>query len=290
MKIQIEITAEELLTLNRGVKSQESNKEKKDSNGEELITSSGSIGVTEGENKQLKNVKSTPYHIINDNNKVIKKIKDEKLIVRKSCGFVMDYEPKLDITEQRILNYILSKSTQNGKNSTVLIDLNVFCALLGVSEGDRRHVLNACKKLRNRTIRITTSGQNVRLFDTVKVKGVNKVAMTLSSQFISQVVGTDNIEYPLKDMLQFKHKYSLWLFERLLVEKKNGSIGTIGIEVDDIKTKTGLQHLDNYKDLKRRVIDCFIEDVNRSSVLHVNKKIGIVKKGRRYHKVFFDFS
>lgn len=217
--------------------------------------------------------------------------------VTKSNEFIRDSRFDLSATEQKIIYYIISRiEPEDTEFKKCILDLGTFCRLCDSStKGSMTHIKKVAKTLRDKSIWIEPEeGIHTTL------SWVSKVTVNEKKQFIEVTISDEMrpyllqlrsnfTSYQLGDILKFKCKYTNWVYDNILCyagEQHKKKSGEWAVSVDTIRTKNFI-NCENFKDIRRRIIEPAIKDINTSTMLMLD--YGVIKEGRKVDKVVFRY-
>lgn len=215
--------------------------------------------------------------------------------VTKSNEFIRDSRFDLTATEQKLIYYIISRiEPDDTEFRKCAIDLGTFCRICNNStKGSMTHIKKVAKALRDKSIWIepdegvhttlswvsqVTVNEKKQLIEVTIAEEMRPYLLELRSNFTS---------YQLGDILQFKCKYSNWVYDNILcyAGEKHKKSGEWEVSVETMRTKNFL-NCENFKDIRRRIIEPAIKDINSCTRIMIDR-YGTIKEGRKVDRVVF---
>lgn len=201
---------------------------------------------------------------------------------------------RLSIYESRILLTCISKINSMGEinnEDTFLVTVEDLTGLANLdTKSAYRNLQQAAKRLYGRSVSVQLSEN--RTLDTRWVSSVEyipnsgAVELQFSQKIIPYIsqIRRDFTQYRLKNVLMFKSNYSIRIYELLV--KWGGNEKTI--EVEWLKKRFQLENkYKNIGDLKRKVIDIAMLEINSHSDMWVN--YSQIKRGRNVIAFKFEY-
>ena len=210
----------------------------------------------------------------------------EKFLVTKS-NHLVEAGYKLSLNEQRLVLIAISKLDGRKpipRGNDFIVTAQEFSSMFGIPMKQAYENLdNAASRLYERDIK-TYDGKNntrerFRWVDGVKYwDGEGKVTLSLSNKIIPYLtlLHTQLTSYDLKQISNLNTSYAIRFYE-LMVQFR--TTGERWMKLDTLKERLELQdQYPRFFDLKKRIIDPAITEINNSTNLKV--KWNTVKKGR----------
>lgn len=218
----------------------------------------------------------------------------ENAIIRKDNRIVSACY-QLTLNEQRLILTAIAK-VKYGEKIPFDIDITAHEFLKtfpDVGEQNVHEALNeAVNRLFDRKIRVENPIEinEFRWIDgkTTYKKRESRIKFSFSRQIIPYLEDLQQkfTKYRLGDVCSLKSIHSIRIFE-MLTQFEN--TGYLLLEVDKFKERMGIaEKYTDFSDMKRRVIDVAIKELNSKSTLNISYKIERV--GRTANKIAFTFS
>ena len=223
----------------------------------------------------------------------------EKLTVYKHNDLIEASYATISLSEQLMLLACIGSTDPRELTAETPVELTVsaFADLADIEATDAYDDLkNAAERLFNRYLVIDNPDPEDPALTRTKTRwvhtinyydGQGRIKLYFSPKvlpYLAQLSGNFT-QYKLKHVAQFRSSYGIRLYELLIQWQSKGSRE---IEIDWLREKWGLKNkYKRLKDLKRRVIEPALNDINTYSNLWV--KMGQRKRGRRVHALQFTF-
>lgn len=216
------------------------------------------------------------------------------MVIRKD-NFIITASYKLTLNEQRIVLTAIAKIPFNQeipRKITITAQEFLKCFPDINEKNVHREMKEAVENLWNRSIKIEDPNQKEEFrWISSKItykKGDGRVDFSFSSEVIPYLQHLKDrfTKYKIEDVSNFKSVYSIRLYEMIL-QFKSTSIFIINIE--NFRERLGiLNKYSDYLNLRRRVIEPAINELNEKSLFNVTFKG--VREGRAIKNLEFFFS
>lgn len=233
--------------------------------------------------------------------------------IKKANDIIRQSQFSLSLVESRIVGYMLANTDQSLKKfSYIQFRTKDFCNACGISKSNPQYVKNVIKRLYNKSIVVrmkrVDANQNVlsdsyvpiKILDDFEVEGKDGyVALKFHDRLAPYFLALQKnfTMYYFGYSVFFKSKYSMPLYELLrsyanLTNVANGTHGKpfrYRISMDNFRELMGLQaKLQYFADLKRRVLDICVEEINQYT--DVNVSMECEKYGRAVQFLVFSIT
>jgi len=213
-------------------------------------------------------------------------------MVVKRNDLIQKSRHQLSLQEQKIVLYLVSKVKPNDKDFTEQVfSIAEFCKICGLDAdngGNYAYIKNTLRTLRSRCIWITLDDGSE-----TTVAWVNKVTMNKRSGLIRLRLDEDMkpflldlqekfTQYELLYTLAMRSQYGVRLYELLKSYEYKQSI-TFGI--DELKRLLFAESYKQGADIKKRVIDPAIQEINTLTDISVTYEL--IKVARKFAKIAF---
>ena len=215
--------------------------------------------------------------------------KTRSLKVVKDTDFIQKVSYNLTANEQKLIIYCVASITPSDKTlHWINIKVSDFCEVCGI---DKNHFYTDFKtlieNLDNKTYWIENEEKlfRFRWFSEIEyIKGSGTIKLLLNSNLSRYLIGlqTRYTKYELYNILALKSRYSIRLYEIFKSYKyANRKKEVIELSLEEIKAQIGAdsKSFSNFAELKRRVIDRSIAEINKYTDIYVSYEIG--KKDRK---------
>lgn len=222
------------------------------------------------------------YKIVAMDNKNIEKKRN--LMVVKDTEFIQKVSYNLTTNEQKLVIYCIASITPNDKTlHWINIKVSDFCEVCGI---DKNHFYSdfksLIKNLDSKTYWIETEEKDFlfRWFSEAEyIKSTGTVRLLLNSNLSQYLIRlqTKYTKYELYNILALKSRYSIRLYEIFKSYKyANKKQAIIELNLEDLKKQIGATNksLDNFAELKRKVIDKAVNEINEFTDIKVSYEIG----------------
>ncbi len=222
----------------------------------------------------------------------IREVKKERYeLVVKSNTLIRNIRYELNLTEQKILIYIISKICAQDKDfKTVKFKIPEYCDVAGIRKGGRGYQLvkDSIKSIRDRSWWLEDDTQIVLFswIDTARIeKGDGEIEIKLSESLRPYLLELSKnfTKYELINVLMLHTKYAVRcyeLFKSYLYLKE----WTVSLETFRDLLGVGDKYRD-FTEFKRNIIDKSIKDISSNTDIKVSYKT--YKKGRNIDKLVF---
>jgi len=211
--------------------------------------------------------------------------------VVKSNELIRNTRYDLSVIEQKIvLRLIQLIKPQDTELKEYYFNINDFCDLCGIERNNGAnyiYIKNALKKLRDKSFWMNINGVDVLCSWVSKVK-INYRSGTILIRLDDDLkpflleLKKNFTEYALFYILAMKSKYSIRMYELL---KSYRHMGGFKIEPDELRKKMLVEGYSRFYDLKRKVIENSLEEINLYSDLTVSCEYG--KSGNTVSSINF---
>lgn len=215
--------------------------------------------------------------------------KTRSLKVVKDTDFIQKVSYNLTANEQKLVIYCIASITPSDKTlHWINIKVSDFCEVCGI---DKNHFYTDFKalieNLDSKAYWIENEEKvfRFRWFSEIEyIKGNGTIKLLLNSNLSRYFIGlqTRYTKYELYNILALKSRYSIRLYEIFKSYKyANKKKEVIELTLADIKSQIGANNksFSNFAELKRRVIDKAISEINEYTDISVSYTVG--KKERK---------
>ena len=223
----------------------------------------------------------------------ISEVKKERYeLVVKSNILIRNIRYELNLTEQKILIYIISKICAQDKDfRTVNFKVSEYCDVAGIRKGGRAYELvkDSIKSIRDRSWWLEDDEKRILFtwIDTARIeKGDGEIEIKLSESLRPYLleISKNFTKYELINVLMLHTKYAVRAYELF---KSYLYLHHWEVSLDTFRDLLGVE--DKYKDFtefKRNIIDKSIKDISANTDIKVSYTT--VKKGRNIDRLIFD--
>lgn len=196
----------------------------------------------------------------------------------------------LTLTEQKILLRVIQTIKPTDKEfKTVIFSIRDFCNIVGISYNGRsvNDIKRTVKNLSDKSFWLQ-DGQDYKLCRWVQKaiikSGTEEIHIQLDDDLVPYLleVKKNFTRYCYDNILPMKSKYSPRLYELL---KSHEYQKELTCSVDELKDMVHANIYSQFKDVKRRVIDTSIAEIN--SVTDIFVKYDMLKRGRKVEGLHF---
>lgn len=190
--------------------------------------------------------------------------------IYKANELVRQAKADLNLTELKIMSYLFSKiRPDDDKLKEYEFDIKTFCKVCGIDYKNGFHYENIKKTINNlfgkRFWIIRPNGDEVGCQWIVKPiisRKSGKIIVKLDEDIQQYVIGlTANFtQYEFINVLPMASSYSIRIYEMLLSYK---SMKHVDFDIDDLKNKLMCQHYKSFADVRRRVLEPAVEEINK---------------------------
>jgi plasmid replication initiation protein len=224
-------------------------------------------------------------------------ITEERLVIKDNALIMASYS--LTIYEQRLIMACIEKAQRkkeplNSDAIEISLSVNEYAETFGVKMVTAYKALSeSSNKLYERSIRMESDGikRNVRWLQEQAIYAEGRVKLVFSSvisKHISEIV-TGRSAYRLEQATQLRSQHSIRFFEYFqMIINRDTQQGTSELSLSQLRELLEIQ--DSYPrwaDLKKKVIEESIKQINKNTSLKVNFEIA-EKDGRQVKSVRFN--
>lgn len=213
-------------------------------------------------------------------------------LVVKSNTLIRNIRYELNLTEQKILIYLISKiCAQDTDFKYVTFKVSEYCDVAGIRKGGRGYQLvkDSIKSIRDRSWWLDDGDKEILFswIDTAVIeKGEGEIQVKLSESLRPYLleISKNFTKYELINVLMLHTKYAVRCYELF---KSYLYLHHWEVPLETFRDLLGVE--DKYKDFtefKRNIIDKSIKDISANTDIKVTYKT--VKKGRNIDKLIFD--
>lgn len=201
---------------------------------------------------------------------------------------------ELSLTEIRLLRLCMSSidARKPFRHKRFLIRASDYAETFKVTADAAYLALNdAANTLFDREIRLGNSknGRRIRWISEIKYhKGMGEVEIHFTDQVIPQITGLNKLytQYRAGSIVDLTSVYSVRIYEWLCQFR---STGWMKIRISELRDRLNLvESYPKFNDLRRRVIDVAINEINKRTDLNV--EVEFIKRGRSIEMIEFKFS
>ena len=213
--------------------------------------------------------------------------------VIKSNEIIQQARYDLNITELKTLAYIISKikptDTELHEYSFLIKDYCQVCGIEYDNGGNYQHIKAILKGLSDQSFWVKDEkGQEVlcRWVQKARInRGSGKITVRLDEDMHKYVIGlfSNFTQYELISTLPMKSAYSFRIYELL---KSYAFAKSHTFDIDDLKKMIVAEHLSNFKDFRRRVLEYAVTEINKYTDIEVSWEP--ITYGRKVIQVKFD--
>lgn len=246
---------------------------------------------------------------------IIEAQKMQGYIVAKSNQFILHSRYDLNLTEQRILACMISMldsrpeiltANKDDESSFCALNIDTFCELCKIEKrGSVKYLKTVSQALRNKSFWMETSEGVSETFAWVDKVRVDENKGIIYLQFSNDIkpylfnLDTDFTSYKLPMILRFNSRYSNVIFDLIYAEfgRKYRTAGVLEISVEEMKSRVQIKvnkktnklvNLNiSFKDLRTKIIEPSIEEINKYTDIMVN--VGYTKNGKKFETIQFEF-
>jgi len=228
--------------------------------------------------------------MISDKKKNIEVYVGSELALRKHVGMIHS-ENKLNLMQRKICNIMLFNALDSiNEKETHQIELKKLCSLIGYNSNATKLVKNAIKKLISTVMEWNLLEDKVTLDEEMSSK--DEMEWNASSLLAGASIKNGIISYSYSPQLRtilstfhiygrinlfvqakFESAYSLVLYENCVRYKNTGKTTIISLDVFRALMGVPEGKYTDFKDLKRRVINTAINEINSKSDIYVEEKL-----------------
>lgn len=200
---------------------------------------------------------------------------DRMQLVVKSNDLIQRTRYALSTQEQKIILYLISKikptDDEFHKYELELFDL---CDVCGISRHGQNYqnFKDSIKALADKSFWIETPKRDVLMrwiehVEIIREESIVEIRLDPNMRPYLLMLRENFTQYELGYILVLKSKYSIRLYELL---KSYAYLETTKISLSDLKESLQIDGYDVFKDLKRRVVDKSIEEINEFTDLEIS--------------------
>jgi plasmid replication initiation protein len=222
--------------------------------------------------------------------------KNEKIIIKDNALIMASYS--LTVEEQRLILACIEKAQRektplSASSVEITLTVNEYADLYGVKLVTAYKALNSSSnKLYDRSIKIHDEGviRKIRWLQEQAIYDAGKVKLIFSetvSKHIKDIV-TVQSAYRLTQATQLRSQHAIRLFEILqAVIDQDTQKGVWDISINDLKEIFEVsEYYDRWIDLRRKVIQESVDQINKNTSLEVSWKV-TGKEGKRIKDIQF---
>lgn len=213
--------------------------------------------------------------------------------IAKANDLVRQAKADLNLTELKIMSFLFSKIRPDDTElKEYEFDTKSFCQICGLDYKNGYHYENIKKTIDNLFGKkfwiIRPNGDEVGCQWIVKPvisKRSGKIIVKLDSDMQQYVIGLKEryTQYEFINILPMQSSYSIRIYEILMSYRK---IHSVTFEIEDLKNKLMCQHYKSFADVRRRVLEPAIEEINKyANDIYVSYEP--IKHGAKVIKVKF---
>lgn len=182
----------------------------------------------------------------------------------------------LTMRQQKLLSYMISKiAPMDTATTAYTLSLGTFCDVCGLDKGDGRtlsELKEDIRRISSVNVWIETPQREIlcHWLDRVwREHGETAIRYVFSTTVAPFLFGLDAqfTQYTLANVLVFRSRYGIRLYE---IARSYGRLGYFAMRLDKFKRLMDATTYDNFADLRRKVIEPGLEDVNSSSDLRID--------------------
>ena len=200
------------------------------------------------------------------------------MVVVKSNSLIQQTRYELNLQEQRLLLYLISKIKPDDKAlEEIEIPIKEFCKVCGIdyiNDGRAyqytRHTLKTLADKSNWIEFEENTETLVRWIDTAelnKTKGKIKVGLSKTLMPYLLDLKKQYTSYPLLNILPMKSKYGIRLYEIL---KSYANLGSKRISIDELKKRLNAENYKDTSNFKKKVLFPALKDIERYGDIKVS--------------------
>jgi plasmid replication initiation protein len=216
-------------------------------------------------------------------------------LVVKQNDLIQRSRHQMDLQEQKIILYMISKLKPNDKGFTEQVfSITEFCRVCGLDDdngGNYAYIKNTLKSLRDRSIWVTLDdGSETTLAWINKVKiekrsGLVKLELDKDMKPYLLDLQENFTQYQLLYTLAMRSQYSVRLYELL---KSYQYRKKIDFGIDELKRLLFAENYKHGKDFRKRVLETATREINRLTDIWVTYELETV--GRKFTEVKFQIA
>lgn len=201
----------------------------------------------------------------------------------------------LSLQEQKIILFLISKIKPYDNNFIEqTFDIIEFCKVCGIEEYNGKNYKNlkdSIKTLSDKSVWIKTDEKTETIVRWINKAWVynksGKIKIRLDDDMKPYLLQLQKrfTQYELLYTLAMKSQYSIRIYELL---KSYEYTKSKTFDIDDFRILVSAENYTRFGDLKRKVLDISMREINQLSDISVN--YDIIKKGRKYQQLKFNVS
>jgi len=214
-------------------------------------------------------------------------------LVVKRNDLIQKSRHMMDLQEQKIILYMISKIKPNDKNFTEQVfSIAEFCKVIGAdndSGGNYEYIKKTLGKLRSRFVWVTLDNGSETTLGWVNKVTINSRSGLVKIQFDADLkpflldLQSNFTQYNLIYTLAMRSQYSIRLYELLKsYQYKKYMI----FDIDELKRLLFAETYKHGKDFRKRVLDTAVKEINKLADIWVTFELA--KEGRKFTEVRFD--
>lgn len=233
------------------------------------------------------------FILMNKEFKQEKLAKKRRAYITKANDLIQKTRFDFSLTEQKIVAYALSKLNPNDTAlSELVFEINEFFELCNVDNHHYQFIRDTLEKLKKKTFWITIDEQGtescVSWFQKIRMnKRSGKVIIRFDDDLAPLVLQLKRrfTTYSILPILVMRSRYSVRLYEIL---KSYQNLNEWWFTIDDLRIKLNAVHYQRFNDLKVKVLDIAVNEINKYSDIDVSYTP--LKDGRKYSRILFYIS
>lgn len=217
---------------------------------------------------------------------------DKKTVIKKH-NKLLEARYKLNLNEQKIILYAISKLTDEQTDFNILrIEMKEFINLLGTTKKRYTELSKIIQNLMSKQVRIETDEKDlianwVSSIDYKKNTGL--IELEFSKKLIPYLLRLETLYkgYQLENIIHFKNKYSIRIYELL---KQWESVRKKVFDINKLKEMIGCEgKYNDFRNFKRYVLEPAKKELLKYSDIKFNyETITGTGRGRKVIKISFD--
>lgn len=221
------------------------------------------------------------------------KIMDEATYsVVKSNELIRNSRYNLSLVEQKIiLRLIQIIKPEDEEFETYNFEIKEFCEICGISDRSGQtynYIREIIKELRSKNL-VIKNGDVELICGWIESSkydnstGIIQISLSKDLKPYLLELKKNFTEYSLNNILSMKSKYSIRMYELL---KSFEYLGTISLDIDTLKANLYATQYSRWSDVKNKVIDVSVMEINRFTDIKVSYTVK--KSGKKIQYVNFD--
>ncbi|MCL1882954.1 MAG: replication initiation protein [Defluviitaleaceae bacterium] len=216
-------------------------------------------------------------------------------LVVKRNDLIQKSRHQLDLQEQKIIMYMISKIKPNDKEfMEQVFSIAEFCRLCGLDEdngGNYAYIKNTLKNLSDRSIWVTLEDGSETIFRWLNDVTINKRSGFIKLKHDEKLkpylldLQENFTQYNLIYTLAMRSQYSTRLYELL---KSYQYKKYVIFDIEELKRLLFAETYKHGKDFRKRVLDTAVREINKLADIWVTFEL--VKEGRKFSEVRFDIT